>query len=410
MNIHEHQAKALFRERGIAVPRGTVAFTVAEAVAAVKPLITESGNNVVVVKSQIHAGGRGLGRFVEHPEVGGVNVVLDGLTGGIEAAEAKVRELAEQKLGSTLVTVQTGEEGKQVNRLYIEQGIDIDRELYFSIVLDRQTGRNLIMASTEGGMDIEEVAEHTPEKIVYQTIDPAIGFADFQARALAFGLQLTGDAFKNGVKLFHQLAKFAVETDTDMVEINPLVVTKDGEVLALDAKVSFDSNALYRHKEIAALRDESEEDPAEIEADQYGMAFIKLDGSIGCLVNGAGLAMATMDTIKQVGGEPANFLDVGGSATAENVTAAFKIITRDPNVKGIFVNIFGGIMKCDTIANGVVEAVQQVGLKVPLVVRLEGTNVELGKKIIAESGLNVVNANNMRDGAAKIVELAGGAQ
>lgn len=410
MNIHEHQAKALFRERGIAVPRGVVAFTVDEAVAAVKPLITESGNNVVVVKSQIHAGGRGLGRFVEHPDVGGVNVVLDGLKGGVEAAEAKVRELAEQKLGSTLVTVQTGNEGKQVNRLYIEQGIDIDRELYFSIVLDRASGRNLIMASTEGGMDIEEVAENTPEKIVYQTIDPAIGLADFQARTLAFGLELEGQAFKNGVKLFHQLAKFATECDTDMVEINPLVVTKDGDVMALDAKVSFDANSLYRHPDIAKLRDETEEDLAEIEAGKHGMAFIKLDGSIGCLVNGAGLAMATMDTIKQVGGEPANFLDVGGSATAESVAAAFKLITRDPNVKGIFVNIFGGIMKCDTIATGVVEAVKEVGLEVPLVVRLEGTNVRAGRHIIATSGLNVINANNMRDGAAKIVELAGGAQ
>lgn len=410
MNIHEHQAKALFRERGIAVPRGQVAFTVEEAVAAVKPLIEESGNNVVVVKSQIHAGGRGLGRFKEHPEVGGVNVVLDGLKGGVAAAEAKVQELAKQKLGSTLVTVQTGDEGKQVNRLYVEQGINIARELYFSIVLDRATGRNIIMASTEGGMDIEEVAENTPEKIVTELIDPAIGLADFQARALAFGLELTGPAFKNGVKLFHQLAKFAMDYDTDMVEINPLVVTEEGDVIALDAKVSFDGNSLYRHPELQELRDLSEEDPAEVEAGEYGMAFIKLDGSVGCLVNGAGLAMATMDTIKQVGGEPANFLDVGGSATAENVTAAFKIITRDPNVKGIFVNIFGGIMKCDTIANGVVEAVKQVGLEVPLVVRLEGTNVELGKQIIADSGLNVISADNMRDGAAKIVELAGGAQ
>ncbi len=405
MKIHEYQAKELMKQHGIKVPLGTVATSVAEAVAAVRPLIEASGNNVVVVKSQIHAGGRGKGRFKEHPDVGGVNVVLDGLKGGIEAAEAKVKEYAEQMLGSTLVTIQTGDEGKQVNRLYIEQGIDIDRELYMSIVLDRAIGQNILMASTEGGMDIEEVAEHTPEKILKEDIDPAIGLASFQANRLGRALGLEGSALKNGMKFMAALSKLASNLDTDMIEINPLVVTTQGDVMALDGKMSFDGNAMYRHKDIGEMRDESEENPAELEAAQYGLNFIKLDGSIGCLVNGAGLAMATMDTIKHVGGEPANFLDVGGGATTENVTAAFKIITQDPNVKGIFVNIFGGIMRCDVIANGVVEAVKQVGLKVPLVVRLEGTNSKLGKEIISNSDLNVISADDLKDGASKIVEL-----
>ncbi len=410
MKIHEYQAKELMKQHGIAVPIGRVATTVEEAVAAVRPIVEASGNAVVVVKSQIHAGGRGKGRFVEHPDVPGVNVVTDGLKGGVEATERRVRELAEKMLGSTLVTVQTGPEGKQVNRLYVEQGIDIERELYLSVVLDRATGRNVVMASTEGGMEIEEVAAETPEKILRETIDPAVGLLDFQARRLAFGLGLAGAAHKNGARFVKALAGLAVGLDTDMVEINPLVVTKSGDVMALDGKMSFDGNALFRHGDVTVMRDLSEEDAAEVEASEYGLSFIKLDGSIGCLVNGAGLAMATMDTIKQVGGEPANFLDVGGGATTENVTAAFKIITRDPNVKGIFINIFGGIMKCDTIANGVVAAVQQVGLEVPLVVRLEGTNVELGRKIIDESGLNVVSATDMKDGARKIVELTGGVQ
>ena len=405
MKIHEYQAKELMKARGISVPLGQMATTSAEAVAAVRPLIEATGNNVVVVKSQIHAGGRGKGRFKEYPDLGGVSVVLDGLKGGIKAAEAKVDELAKKMLGSTLVTIQTGDEGKQVNRLYIEQGIDIDRELYMSIVLDRATGRNILMASTEGGMDIEEVAEHSPEKILKETIDPAIGLAGFQANRMARGLGLEGGALKNGVKFMSALSQLATDLDTDLIEINPLVVSKQGDVMALDGKMSFDGNAMYRHKDIAAMRDESEENAAELEAAQYGLNFIKLDGSIGCLVNGAGLAMATMDTIKHVGGEPANFLDVGGGASTENVTAAFKIITKDPNVKGIFVNIFGGIMRCDVIANGVVEAVKQVGLKVPLVVRLEGTNSQLGKQIISESGLNVVPADSLKDGAEKIVEL-----
>ena len=390
----------------INVPLGRVATSVDEAVAAVKPLIEESGNNVVVVKSQIHAGGRGKGTFKEEPDVSGVNVVTDGLKGGAKAAEKKVRELAEKMLGNTLVTIQTGDEGKKVNRLYIEQGIDIARELYMSIVLDRAAGRNILMASTEGGMDIEEVAEHSPEKILRETIDPAVGLAPFQANRLGRALGLEGSALKNGIKFMLALSKLASELDSDMIEINPLVVAKNGDVMALDGKMSFDGNAMYRHKDIAEMRDETEEDKAELEAAEYGLSFIKLDGTIGCLVNGAGLAMATMDTIKHVGGEPANFLDVGGGATTENVTAAFKIITEDKNVKGIFVNIFGGIMRCDVIANGVVEAVKQTGLEVPLVVRLEGTNVKVGKKIIEESGLNVVSADSLRDGAEKIVELA----
>jgi len=406
LKIHEYQAKELLGARGVSVPQGRLATTVEEAVAAVRPLVEATGNAVVVVKSQIHAGGRGKGRFREHPDLGGVNVVLDGLRGGVEAAEAAVRSLAERMLGSTLVTVQTGPEGKQVNRLYVEQGIDIERELYLSVVLDRATGRNIVMASTEGGTEIEEVAAERPDAIVRETIDPAVGLLPFQAHALTWRLGLRGDAAKAGRRFVAALAASAIELDTDMVEINPLVVTKGGDVMALDAKVSFDKNALFRHPKLAPLRDLSEEDAAEVKAADYGLSFIKLDGTIGCLVNGAGLAMATMDTIKEVGGEPANFLDVGGGATTENVTAAFEIITRDPSVKGIFVNIFGGIMKCDTIANGVLQAVHNVGLQVPLVVRLEGTNVELGKRIIEDAGLpGLVVAGSMREGAERIVEL-----
>jgi succinyl-CoA synthetase beta subunit len=393
------------KERGIPVPEGVVAITVEEAVAAVRPLIESTGNPVVVVKSQIHAGGRGKGRFKEHPEVGGVTVVLDGIDGGIEAAESRVRELATQMPGSTLVTIQTGEEGKVVNRLYIEQGIGIATELYLSVLLDRSTSRNIVMASTEGGTEIEVVAEDTPEKIIKEEIDPAFGLTDFQAKRIAYGLGFEGDVFRNGVTFLKDLTEFAVEMDTDLVEINPLVVTTDGRVMALDGKMAFEANALYRHADVLELRDESEEDAAELEAKEYGLSFISLNGSIGCMVNGAGLAMATMDIIKYVGGEPANFLDVGGGAEKDQIVAAFKLITGDPNVKGIFVNIFGGIMRCDVIANGVVAAVEEVGLDVPLVVRLEGTNVEIGKRIIDESDLNVVSASDMRDGAVKIVEL-----
>ena len=392
-------------DRGIAVPMGRVATTVNEAVAAVRTLIEESGNPVVVVKSQIHAGGRGKGRFKEHPDVGGVNVVTEGISGGIEAAETRVRELASKMLGSTLVTIQTGEEGKQVSRLYIEQGIDIATELYLSVLLDRASSRNIVMASTEGGTEIEVVAAETPEKILKEEIDPAFGLLPFQARRIAYSLGFEGDAFKNGVRVLDALTKAAVELDTDLVEINPLVVTTDGNVMALDGKMAFEANALFRHSDVAELRDVSEEDAAELEAKEFDLSFIKLDGDIGCMVNGAGLAMATMDIIQTVGGEPANFLDVGGGAEKEQIAAAFKIITKDPNVKGIFVNIFGGIMRCDIIAEGVIAAVEEVGLTVPLVVRLEGTNVELGKQMLDESGLDLVSASDMKDGAQKVLEL-----
>ncbi|MFW2339633.1 MAG: ADP-forming succinate--CoA ligase subunit beta [Acidimicrobiia bacterium] len=406
MKIHEYQAKQLMAARGIEVPAGVAVTTVDEAVGATRSLIESTGNPVVVVKSQIHAGGRGKGRFKEHPDVAGVNVVTDGIEGGIEAAEEQVRHLAARMLRSTLVTIQTGEEGKQVNHLYIEQGIDIARELYLSVLLDRAVSRNIVMASTEGGMEIEKVAEETPDKILRETIDPAVGLAPFQAARLGFGLDLSGDAHRNFVKFVMALSEAAVELDTDLIEINPLVITTDGRVMALDGKMAFDDSGLFRHSEVEEMRDESEEDASELEAKAVGLSYIKLDGTIGCLVNGAGLAMATMDTIKHVGGEPANFLDVGGGADADQVAAGFRIITRDPNVKGIFVNIFGGIMRCDVIASGVVQAVKEVGLEVPLVVRLEGTNVEEGRRIIEESDVDVVSAVDMKDGAEKIVELA----
>jgi succinyl-CoA synthetase beta subunit len=406
LKIHEYQAKQLMFARGIPVPMGRPATSVEEAVAAVRPMIEASGNPVVVLKSQIHAGGRGKGTFKEHPDLRGVNVITEGVAGGIEAAEAKVGELAAKMLGSTLVTIQTGPEGKAVNRLYVEQGIDIARELYVAVLLDRATSRNIVMASTEGGMEIEKVAAETPEKILREEIDPAIGLADFQAHELARGLHLDGEAVGRFMAFVKALAGAATELDTDLIEINPLVITSAGQVVALDGKMAFDDNALFRHPDVAAMRDQSEEDPAEVEAKDQGLSYIKLDGTIGCLVNGAGLAMATMDTIKLAGGEPANFLDVGGGADEEQVTAAFQIITQDPNVKGIFVNIFGGIMRCDVIATGIVEAVKKVGLGVPLVVRLEGTNVEEGKEILNESGLDLVAADSLKDGAEKIVGLA----
>jgi succinyl-CoA synthetase beta subunit len=405
LKIHEYQAKQIMAPRGIPVPLGQVATTVDEAVTAVRPLIEESGYPVVVLKSQIHAGGRGKGTFAEHPGLRGVNVITDGIDGGPEAAEVKVRELAGKMLGSTLVTIQTGAEGKVVNRLYLEQGIDIARELYLAILLDRSVGRNIVMASTEGGMEIEKVAEETPEKILRQEIDPAIGLADFQANELAHGLGIEGESAKSFARFVKALDRTASELDTDLIEINPLVITGNGVVMALDGKMSFDDNALFRHPEIADMRDETEEDPAEVAAKEAGLSYIKLDGTIGCLVNGAGLAMATMDTIQHFGGEPANFLDVGGGADEQQVTTGFQIITKDPAVKGIFVNIFGGIMRCDVIATGIVAAVKNVGLSVPLVVRLEGTNVEEGRQILNESGLDVVAANSLRDGAEKIVGL-----
>jgi succinyl-CoA synthetase beta subunit len=405
LKIHEYQAKQLMASRGIPVPMGRMATSVDEAVAAVRPLIEESGNPVVVIKSQIHAGGRGKGTFKEHSDVQGVNVITDGIDGGPSAAEQAVRDLASKMLGSTLVTIQTGEDGKTVNRVYVEQGIDIARELYLAVLLDRATGRNIVMASTEGGVEIERVAEETPEKILKAEIDPAIGLASFQANELAHGLAITGDAARSFARFVKALSTAATELDTDLIEINPLVITTADQVMALDGKMAFDDNALYRHPDIAEMRDETEEDPSEVAAKNAGLNYIKLDGTIGCMVNGAGLAMATMDTIKHVGGEPANFLDVGGGADEEQVTQAFQIITQDPNVRGIFVNIFGGIMRCDVIATGIVQAVRNVGLEVPLVVRLEGTNVKRGKQIIEESDLDVVSADSLRDGAEKILEL-----
>jgi succinyl-CoA synthetase beta subunit len=388
VKIHEYQAKELLKKYGVPVPKGTPAMNVAEAEAAAKALIAETGSEVVVVKAQIHAGGRGKG--------GGVKVVK---------GQAAAKETASKILGMQLITHQTGPAGQKVKRLLVEQGVDIARELYFGAVVDRGAGRVVMMASQEGGMEIEEVAAKSPEKILKQIVDPTVGLAAYQARNLAYGLGLKGDVAKNAVSLFLLVYKAFVELDASLLEVNPLVVTKDGRVLALDAKMTFDDNALYRHKDLEALRDLDEEDPAEVEAKKFDLSFITLDGNVGCMVNGAGLAMATMDTIKHFGGQPANFLDVGGGATAEKVTAAFKIITSDPKVKGIFVNIFGGIMKCDTIAEGVITAVKQVGLKVPLVVRLEGTNVELGKKMLSESGLPITTAGDMADGAQKIVGL-----
>jgi succinyl-CoA synthetase beta subunit len=387
MNIHEHQAKAVLAEFGVPVPKGEPAFSVEEAVAAAERL----GGSVWVVKAQIHAGGRGKG--------GGVKVVKS-----LDAVRAE----AERMLGMTLVTHQTGPKGRVVRRLYIEEGAAIAKELYLSLLVDRETSRVAVVASTEGGMDIEEVAHATPDKIITFSIDPATGPWPHHAATLSKALGLSGDQAKQVRTLLPALFKAFVAKDMSLLEVNPLIVTTDGKLVLLDAKISFDSNALYRHPEVAALRDETEEDPKEIEASKYDLSYIALDGEIGCMVNGAGLAMATMDIIKLYGAEPANFLDVGGGASKEKVSAAFKIITADPNVKGILVNIFGGIMRCDIIAEGVVEAVREMGLKVPLVVRLEGTNVELGKKIIGESGLNVIAANDLADGAEKIVRAVKG--
>ena len=383
MNIHEYQAKEVLRGFGVTTGKGIAAFTVDEAVKAAETL----GGPVWVVKSQIHAGGRGKG--------GGVKVVKS-----IDDVKAEAKRM----LGMTLVTPQTGPAGKLVQRLYIEEGTAIARELYLSMLVDRETSRVAFIASTEGGMDIEQVAHDTPEKIISVQVDPAAGYAPYVGRRIAAALELEGDQGKQCVKMMGQLYKAFVDKDMSLLEINPLVVTKDGKLICLDAKVDFDSNALDRHPEIKELRDLSEEDPKEIEASRYDLSYVALDGSIGCMVNGAGLAMATMDIIKLYGAEPANFLDVGGGATKEKVAAAFKIITADPKVKGILVNIFGGIMKCDVIAEGVIAAVKEVGLKVPLVVRLEGTNVDLGKKIIRESGLNVIPADDLDDAASKIVK------
>jgi succinyl-CoA synthetase beta subunit len=392
MNIHEYQAKAILREFGAPVAAGVPVLNASEAGVAAKTL----PGPVYVVKAQIHAGGRGKGTFKEAAagEKGGVRIAKS-----IEETEA----FAKQMLGHTLVTVQTGEAGKQVNRLYIEDGAAIDKEFYLSILIDRATSRISFVVSTEGGMDIEKVAHETPEKIVTFAVDPATGIMPHHGRHVADALGLKGDLVKQAVKLTEQLYGAFVAKDMELLEINPLIVTKDGKLRCLDAKISFDDNALHRHPEIVALRDITEEDEKEIEASKHELAYIALDGTIGCMVNGAGLAMATMDIIKLYGENPANFLDVGGGASREKVTAAFKIITADPKVKGILVNIFGGIMKCDVIAEGVIAAVKEVGLKVPLVVRLEGTNVDLGKKIIESSGLDVIAAEDLDDAAQKIV-------
>ncbi|MBN9598542.1 MAG: ADP-forming succinate--CoA ligase subunit beta [Afipia sp.] len=397
MNIHEYQAKAVLKEFGVPVSRGVPILKASEAEAAAKQL----GGPVWVVKSQIHAGGRGKGKFKE---------ASAGDKGGVRLAKSidEVKTFAQQMLGATLETIQTGPAGKQVNRLYIEEGADIDKEFYLSALVDRETSRIAFVVSTEGGMDIEKVAHDTPEKIVTFSIDPATGVMPHHGRKVAQALKLKGDQAKQAEKLVGQLYNAFVAKDMSMLEINPLILSKQGELKCLDAKVSFDSNALYRHPDVMELRDETEEDAKEIEASKYDLAYIALDGTIGCMVNGAGLAMATLDIIKLYGESPANFLDVGGGASEEKVTAAFKIITADPNVKGILVNIFGGIMKCDVIAAGVVAAVKAVGLKVPLVVRLEGTNVEEGKKIIRESGLNVLPADDLDDAAQKIVKAVKG--
>jgi succinyl-CoA synthetase beta subunit len=397
VNIHEYQAKALLQSYGAPVSDGRPVMRSEDA----KTAAGELDGPLWVVKAQIHAGGRGKGSFKEADagDMGGVR-----LARSVEEAASEAKRM----LGRTLVTKQTGPAGKQVNRIYIEDGAGIETEMYLALLVDRQTSRVSFVASTEGGMDIEEVAHNTPDKILSFSVDPATGYQAFHGRRIAFELGLKGPQIKQCVILMGQLYKMFVEKDMEMLEINPLIVTDKGDLKCLDAKMGFDSNAIYRHPDIAALRDETEEDPKELAASKFDLNYIALDGEIGCMVNGAGLAMATMDIIKLYGAEPANFLDVGGSATKEKVTEAFKIITSDPQVKGILVNIFGGIMRCDVIAEGVVSAVKEVGLEVPLVVRLEGTNVEKGKEIIRNSGLNVIAADNLKDGAEKIVKAVKG--
>jgi succinyl-CoA synthetase beta subunit len=397
MNIHEYQGKQLFREYGLPVSAGYPAMSVEEAIAGAKQL----PGPLYVVKSQIHAGGRGKGKFKELPA---------DAKGGVRLAFSldEVKAHASNMLGNTLVTKQTGPAGKQVNRLYIEDGSDIEKEFYLSMLVDRETAHIAFVVSTEGGMDIEKVAHDTPEKIVTVQVDPAMGISAYHTRLISRTLGLSPDQSKEMGQILAQLFKLFTQKDLALLEVNPLIITKAGKLKLLDAKIGFDDNALFRHPEVMELRDLTEEDPKEIEASKYDLSYVALDGTIGCMVNGAGLAMATMDIIKLYGMEPANFLDVGGGATKEKVTAAFKIITADPQVKGILVNIFGGIMKCDVIAEGVIAAVRDVGLKVPLVVRLEGTNVELGKKIISESGLNVISADDLDDAAQKIVKAVKG--
>ena len=390
MKIHEYQAKQLFAAAGIAVPQHVVAKSADEAAAA----FTQLGGPLAVVKSQIHAGGRGKGRFKEQPEQPGVVLV--------KSAEA-ARDHAAKMLGNTLVTIQTGPEGKQVNTLLVEAGLNIARELYLGAVIDREVGKPVLIISSEGGMEIEEVAEHSPEKILREHFDPDAGLFPYQARKLAFALGLEGAAVRNAEKFLQQIARFFLDNDCSMTEVNPLVVTKEGDLVALDAKVTFDDNAMFRHKKLQELRDLTEEQPMEVAAANAGLSYVKLDGNLGCLVNGAGLAMSTMDLIKLHGGEPANFLDVGGGANVDQVTEAFRIILADPNVKGVLVNIFGGIMKCDTIVTALLAAYDNIGIKVPLVVRLEGTNVELARKMLADSGKKIVTGTDLTDAAKKAV-------
>ena len=394
MKIHEYQAKQLLAKAGVAVPRGIVAKAPEEAAKAFESL----GGKLAVVKTQIHAGGRGKGRFKEHPEQSGVVLVRS-------ADEA--RKNAERMLGKTLVTIQTGEEGKTVGTLLVEEGLEIARELYLGVVVDRETGGPVLIASSEGGMEIEEVAKHSPEKILREPVDAVAGLYPFQATKLAFALGLEGPAIRNAQTFFPKVCRFFLDNDCSMTEINPLVVTKDGNLLALDAKVTFDDNAMFRHKEFAELRDLSEEDESEVRAANAGLSYVKLDGNIGCLVNGAGLAMSTMDLIKLHGGEPANFLDVGGGANVDQVSEAFRIILADKNVRAVLVNIFGGIMKCDIIVTALLEAYEKVGFRVPLVVRLEGTNVEIARKMLSESGKKITTATDLTDAAKKVVAALG---
>jgi succinyl-CoA synthetase beta subunit len=388
MNIHEYQAKQILAKYGVSVPKGKIAFTPAEAEEASRDFLAEAGS-VCVVKAQIHAGGRGK-------------------AGGVKLAKSREEagNIAKELLGKVLVTHQTGPAGKEVKKVYVEEGCQIARELYVGLVVDRSTQRVVMMASTEGGVEIEEVAAKTPEKILKEFIDPAVGLIPFQGRKLAFGLGIDKSLVNKAVKFMTGLYNAFVASDASMAEINPLVITKGGDIIALDAKMSFDDNALFRHKDIEEMRDLDEEDPKEVAASRFNLNYVTLDGNIGCMVNGAGLAMATMDMIKLSGGNPANFLDVGGGANKEQVTAAFKLITSDPNVKGVLVNIFGGIMRCDIIAEGIIAAAKDVGLKVPLVVRLQGTNVEQGRKMLAESGLNLITAENMDEAAQKAVAAA----
>ncbi len=395
MKIHEFQAKQLFREAGVPVPRGIVARTPDEAAQA----FSELGGTLAVVKSQIHAGGRGKGTFQEFPEQRGVVLV--------KSAEV-ARENAARMLGNTLVTIQTGEEGKQVNTLFVEEGLQIARELYLGIVIDRENNCPVLIMSSEGGMEIEEVAEHSPEKILREYFDVALGLQPYQARKLAFALGMEGKTVRSAEKFLTQICKFFVDNDCSMTEINPLIVTGEGELVALDAKVTFDDNALFRHKNLEPLRDLSEEDPAEVQAQAAGLSYVKLEGNIGCLVNGAGLAMSTMDLIKLHGGEPANFLDVGGGASVEAVTEAFRIILADPNVKAVLVNIFGGIMKCDVIVEALMTAYDKVGFHVPLVVRLEGTNVEQARQMLDSSDKDIITASDLTDAAKKVVATLAG--